>query len=111
MDDARARLQSFGAQLGIRLALAIDFTAVVLFAIVDHLLPALGEDALIIQSVALGRREGWGIQRRRRWGGLLSPHRARNCGGEGESQNQSFHDAERAALLLAWISRALRLQY
>src|SRR5712691_8812826 len=100
MDDARAGLRSFGAQLGIRIALAIDFTAVVLLAIVEHPLPALGEDALIVQSVALGRREGRGIHRRRRWVGLLGPRRARKRGGERESKDQSFHDAEHGVPLL-----------
>ena len=45
MEDAAARLQRFGAQLRIHLARAINFTAEVLLALFDHLLPALGQGA------------------------------------------------------------------
>lgn len=42
-DDAAARLQPFSAQLGVHLALAMRSRSVVLLALVDHLLPALGQ--------------------------------------------------------------------
>src|SRR5712671_6600540 len=40
VDDGQARLQTFGAQLGISLACAVDFTSQALLAVLDHLLSA-----------------------------------------------------------------------
>jgi hypothetical protein len=45
VDDAAARLERFGAQLGIHLARAINLASEVLLALGDHLLSALGQRA------------------------------------------------------------------
>src|SRR5882672_6508282 len=97
MDDAGTPLQTFGAQLRVRLAPAIDLAAVLVLAVGDHLLPALGRSAVGGLLFTLSVREHEDRVRRdracRRGFGFL---RARRPEDGAEQQNAErcveFHD-------------------
>src|SRR5258706_3710059 len=94
MDHARAQPHAFGAQLGVGLALAIHFSAVVLLALVDHLLPASGEGALIVLPVALGIGGGGAIYRDGRLGIPLRARHADESADQERKGEQTCRDVE-----------------
>jgi len=88
VDHTRTHSHAFGAQLGVGLALAIHFIAVVLLALLDHFLPAIGKGALIVLPVALGGGLGRKIHR----GGRVIVLRARDTD-EGADQERKDEQA------------------